>query len=97
MSTGHYSLCVKEESGIRNGQLFLHFEPISSQPESSEQVHQDEWSGEQIRDFVRKLGFVDKGKAEDVAQIKSFLNLNQVSCIFVTLGHVPTSHCLQVS
>jgi hypothetical protein len=39
-------------------------------------VHR-EMNGEQIRDFVRKLGFLDKDKDDE--KIKHFLHLNQVS------------------
>lgn len=67
--------------GVGSGQMFLRYELTSRKLTSADersQVHQENWNSEQIRDFVRKLGFVDKDKAESGVQIKRFLSLNQV-------------------
>lgn len=39
---------------------------------------------EQIRDFVRKLGFVDREKQENQHRITDFVHLNQVKLMFLT-------------
>ena len=68
--------------GSNKGQLLLEYEPASPQIEGAERgtVHRERWNSEQIGDFVRKLGFVDKSNdKEGDASIKHFLNLNQVS------------------
>ena len=58
--------------------MFLHYKPTSQFP-GEDQL--EKWNGEQIRDFVRKLGFVDKNKAENGVKIKCFLSLHQASSL----------------
>ena len=41
----------------------------------------ESWNLEQIGDFVRKLGFLDKDEGKD--DIRNFLHLNQVNNIFL--------------
>jgi hypothetical protein len=78
ISTGYYLLCFDVEAGVGKGQMFLHYKP--SCPQSIEvNIDEEEWNSERIRDFVRKLGFLDKEKAQGGIQIKRFLSLNQVS------------------
>lgn len=49
-----------------------------------DKVRREKWNREQIGDFVRKLGFLDKDK-EGGDRIKLFLRLSQVS-------HAPSLH-----
>lgn len=76
--------CYLLKLGVGKGQMLLRYEPTSHNVKASERVHVEEWNSEQIRDFVRKLGFIDKEKAEGV-QIKRFLSLNQVKYTHKTL------------
>ncbi len=84
--TGHYTFHLKEDQGNSHGELFLEYDlsvPLSAKEASvSSSEHGStmckEKNSEQISDFVRKLGFVDKDKQGDV-QIKHFLHLYQVS------------------
>jgi hypothetical protein len=41
-------------------------------------VRKERWNSEQIRDFVRKLGFMDTEREEGGVRIKHFLHLSQV-------------------
>lgn len=88
MSTGYFSLCL---GGVGKGQKYLHFEPVYLQlaitTESRVEIRQEKWNGEEIRDFVRKLGFVvDKDKG------KCLLNLDQVSPLVLSLKFFPSIH-----
>lgn len=78
MSTGRYLLCFDKEDGVGKGQMHLHYEPTSLLKVKDCEIHKEKWNSEQIRDFVRKLGFMDKQKADGGGQIKRFLSLNQV-------------------
>ena len=72
--TGHYTFCFKDKKlGIGKSEMVLQYGSSSSPREV--------WSSEQIRDFVRKLGFIDKDKADGGEQIEQFLRLNFVSLI----------------
>ena len=52
--------------------------PAIDQDDLVEEVRKEKKNSEQIRDFVRKLGFVDEEK-KGGDQIRHFLQLNQVS------------------
>ena len=73
INTGYYSLSLDNKTGVGKQQMFLHYMPTSSKNPGGEVM-----TSEEIKDFVRKLGFVDKEKAGRGAQIKQFLSLNQV-------------------
>lgn len=88
IETGCYTFHLKEETG--QWQMFLEYEPSSLQlpaPSSSKsqtdasKVRKEKWNSEQIGDFVRKLGFVDKDKEKGGERITLFLHFNQVSWI----------------
>jgi hypothetical protein len=79
ISTGYYSLCFDVEAGVGKGQMFLRYKPSSPQSIEVNSDDEEKWNSERIRDFVRKLGFLDKEKAQGGIQIKRFLSLNQVS------------------
>ena len=44
------------------------------------ETNRQSWNSEQISDFVRKLGFLDKAK-EEGKQIKHFLHINEVTTL----------------
>ena len=86
IKTGHYCFEMKQDTS--QWQMFLEYEPITVQfstpsemaTESTERfgkVRLEKWSGEQIDDFVRKLGFLDKEKEEGRERIIAFLHFNQ--------------------
>ena len=82
-----------EELGSSKGEMFLEYEHLPLLPSSPEwelddhemkrlqatqgKMRSKKWNREEIGDFVRKLGFMDKDKGGD--KIKHFLHLNQVS------------------
>lgn len=70
--------------------MLLHYEPRSqlALEVKNHGDHKEEWNSEQIRDFVRKLGFMDKEKADGGAQIKRFLSLNQVKYTLCIHGKI---------
>ena len=90
LETGTYTFSQEEidELGRNKAKLYLEFEPASIQFPATQSLVQsldpnqigngrkELWNQEQIADFVRKLGFVDKNKKGD--KIKRFLHLNQV-------------------
>ena len=88
ISTGYFTFEFgDEESGKENGQLLLQYELSSAQFSPPKEGFQTQrahtlrrkgvWNSDQIGDFVRKLGFMDKEKeVED--QVKDFLHLSQV-------------------
>lgn len=104
IKTGSYTFHQGEadEAGRNKAQMMLEYEPASSSqlqegaklPQIKPQVEssgrcKEIWNQEQIEDFVRKLGFVDRDKEETGEdKIKSFLHLNQVnnSCHPCTLS-----------
>ena len=46
----------------------------------------ERWNTEQIGDFVRKLGFLDKEKDKGEGdKIKHFLHVNEVQCTFTCM------------
>ena len=59
--------------------MFLHYTPTSHK--HIEVPAEEKWNSEEIRDFVRKLGFVDKDKAESRDKIRCFLRLHQASSL----------------
>ena len=73
----HYSEDESEQKSLHHGQ-----KGYSSMPKTNKQS----WNSEQISDFVRKLGFLDKAK-EEGKQIKHFLHINEVSFMFHPLEH----------
>ena len=83
IDTGRYVFQV-DELGRSEVQMLLEYEPMSIEPfhpqnhtkSVTQSQHKETWNQEQIGDFVRKLGFVDKKKGEE--KIKYFLHLNQV-------------------
>lgn len=76
INTGNYTFHLRDTEG----QMFLEYKFHTSQMDSDADPICRKMNGEQIRDFVRKLGFLDKDKDEDGAQkIKHFLHHNQVS------------------
>ena len=83
INTGNYSFHLKEETG--RWQMFLKYELTTLQLSASEpakevgEARQEKWSSEQIEDFVRKLGFLDKDKEEGGGRITTFLHFNQAS------------------
>ena len=85
IGTGKYTFHLGgEESESSHGKMFLDydFHDTSHSQTDPGKVHR-EMSDEQIRDFVRRLGFLDNDKDEDVAKkIKHFLHLSQVSHTF---------------
>ena len=86
IGTGNYNFNLGEELGSSEGKMFLNYDfhytsqsatGVESQTDPGK-VHRT-MNGEQIRDFVRRLGFLDKGEDEDVVQkIRKFLHLSQV-------------------
>ncbi len=84
--TGHFTFHLKDQ-----WQMFLEYEPSTQQlltpssgvatdtPEDAGKVRQETWNNEQIGDFVRKLGFLDKDKEEGGGHITLFLHFNQAS------------------
>ena len=79
INTGYYSLSLDKNTG---DQLFLHYEPSFTQQTliiRGGEIVKEKWNNEQIRDFVRRLGFVDKDEAKSGAQIRLFLSLDQVN------------------
>lgn len=74
--------------------MFLYFEPMQqsletvANPVPLKKMHSrnpcEKWNKDQIDDFVRKLGFLEK---QDVEQtVKQFQRLNEVSNCFITVG-----------
>ena len=70
--------------------MLLEYEPtITRIPTGSLNVYRlnescrEKLNLEQIGDFVRKLGFVDKDNEKGGNNIKHFLHLNKVSCIIM--------------
>ncbi len=57
-------------------------EPQQELQTDLEKVRKEKWNYEQIADFVRKLGFMDKQKGDQ--NIKHFLHLSQVSYSYHT-------------
>lgn len=47
------------------------------------EVYSQKLNSEQIKDFLRKLGFIDKEKKEEDTSIKDFLYLSQVNLIIL--------------
>ena len=94
IETGRYTFYQEEidELGRNKAQLYLEFEPASIQFPAESTVQslgpklqvgfgssrKELWNQDQIADFVRKLGFVDKSKEEKEEKIQYFLYLNQV-------------------
>ena len=90
-----------EEVGNGKGEMLLEYEAAASAPlpptatptlEKSESQamlggsrKKERWTGEQIGDFLRKLGFMDVDKNKGGDKIKDFLHLSQVI--------TPTSVC----
>lgn len=82
-----------DEIGRAKGQLLLEYEPSSrplphtpthqlegAEPAEAGKGRRERWNLEQIGDFVRKLGFLDKAKEEEGGdKIKDFLHLSQVT------------------
>ena len=87
IETGCYTLLGGEKYGD-GGHMFLtyvfHAQPtvpkqVSKKETNQGRVHKN---SEQIRDFVRKLGFLDKDqKGGD--RVKNFLHLSQVNKLYV--------------
>ena len=88
IETGHYCFEMKHDTG--QWQMFLEYEPITLQlsapSERAAEPTLEKWNGEQIEDFVRKLGFLDKDKEEGRERITAFLHFNQVSSLTVYLN-----------
>lgn len=61
-------------------------EPHQELQTDLEKVRKERWNYEQIADFVRKLGFMDKQKGDQ--NIKHFLYLSQVSYIAITCTYL---------
>lgn len=92
IETGFYTFQLAgDESGNGKSQMFLEYIPSTTQLlsgnvqggseyQDKDKVQKEHWSMEQIGDFVRKLGFIDKEK-EGGDKIKNFLEINQVICI----------------
>ena len=102
IGTGKYTFHLGgEESGSGQGRMFLDYDfhdtshsPAEAEFRTDPGKVRREMSDEQIRDFVRKLGFLDKDKDEDVAKkIKHFLYLSQVSCALIMLLYL-LSQCM---
>ena len=83
MKTGSYTFHFHEEEIV--GKMLLQYEATSTQlctsPVKTEmnKPRIEQWTSEQIGDFVRKLGFLDKDEDDnDEGDIKRFLHLDQV-------------------
>ena len=74
----HFSSSVDYVSGtvqlLYTPHIYQNVEEVLDTPSVSGMV---QWSGEQISDFVRKLGFLD-AEGDTEWSIKQFLHLNQV-------------------
>lgn len=88
MRTGFYTLYFHKNE--IEGEMLLEYEASSSQTVTSpintstqmeiSKASKERWTSEQIGDFVRKLGFMDKDENEENGEgiIKRFLHINQV-------------------
>ena len=88
VKTGTYIFTTTHET--LNYTMLLHYN-IPSQPHTSQnqklpsEVEIEKWNIDQIGEFVRKLGFLDRDKGGG-DQLKCFLKINEVSFLFLTLG-----------
>lgn len=93
MRTGSYLFRFQGENIDIKGEVLLEYDSTTS---SSAQTSMNElnvnrketWSSEQIRDFVRKLGFIDKDRDSGQQKlIAQFLHTNEVkeSRVLITL------------
>lgn len=87
VKTGKYTFTMT--SGTPSYTMFLHY--IPSQPHTSQshlftsEVETEKWNIDQLGEFVRKLGFLDRDKGGG-DQLKCFLKINEVS--FVILNNL---------
>ena len=86
ISTGYFTFEFGFEESGKENQLLLLYEPNLAQLSPPREGFQTQrahtlrrkgvWNSDQIGDFVRKLGFINKEKGVD--QVKDFLHLSQV-------------------
>ena len=83
MRTGHYINQYKEGEIGTKGKMLLEFDVTTSLQATQEDLdtpRKEKWTSQQISDFVRKLGFMDKDRDSEKGRlIIHFLHTNQVS------------------